>query len=196
MADTTISSLTNRQPNSSAVFPYSEGGTTYNASLSNILPKGLISLWYGSVANIPTGWALCDGTNSTPDLRDRFIVGAGTTYNPNNIGGSSAVTPSGTVGNTTLTIEQMPAHNHDITDNGHTHQPRIGGFMYGRANVTRSSMAVGGDATNYGDSPLTTNTTGITINNKGGGGSHTHTFTGTSQTNLPPYYALAYIMKL
>jgi len=195
MADTTISSLTNRQPNSSAVFPYSEGGTTYNASLSNILPKGLISLWYGSVANIPTGWVLCDGTNSTPDLRDRFIVGAGTTYNPNDTGGSSAVTPSGTVGNTTLTIEQMPAHNHDITDNGHTHQS-IKGFMYGRTGVTRSSMAVGGDVTNYGDSPLTTNTTGITINNKGGGGSHTHAFTGTSQTNLPPYYALAYIMKL
>ena len=97
MADVTISVLTNRQPNSSAVFPYSEGGTTYNASLSNILPKGLISMWYGSIASIPSGWALCDGTNSTPDLRDRFIVGAGTTYSPNNVGGSSAVTPAGAV---------------------------------------------------------------------------------------------------
>jgi microcystin-dependent protein len=184
MADTTISSLTNRQPNSSAVFPYSEDGTTYNASLSNILPKGLISLWYGSVVSIPTGWALCDGTNSTPDLRDRFIVGAGTTYNPNNVGGSSAVTPSGTVGNTTLTIEQIPAHNHTIGQNW-----RGGSSQSGGSGTFADTWAGGSPA-------ATANLSDMFTNNAGGGGAHTHTFTGTSQTNLPPYYALAYIMKL
>ena len=195
MADVSISELTNRQPNGSAAFPYSEGGVTYNATLNQIIPTGVIMMWSGSIASVPAGWSLCNGLNSTPDLRDRFIVGAGTTYSPNNVGGSSAVTPAGTVGDTTLTTTQRPAHSHTITDNGHTHQS-IKGFMYGRAGVTTSSMAVGGDAANYGANPLTKNTTGITINNIGGGGSHNHTFTGTSQTNLPPYYALAYIMKL
>jgi microcystin-dependent protein len=155
MADTTISSLTNRQPNNSAVFPYSEDGTTYNASLSNILPKGLISLWYGSVASIPTGWALCDGTNSTPDLRDRFIVGAGTTYNPGNIGGLSAVT---------LTIDQMPKHNHSISGSTWAGTGNGGSFMYGYLG-------------NYGTA------------GQDQGSDQPH-------ENRPPYYALAYIMKL
>lgn len=44
----------------------------------NIIPSGSILLWHGSIASIPTGWVLCDGTHSTPDLRGRFIVGAGT----------------------------------------------------------------------------------------------------------------------
>ena len=52
------------------------------------VPKGGIIKWSGAVADIPGGWALCDGTNGTPDLRNRFIVGAGDTYNPNDTGGS------------------------------------------------------------------------------------------------------------
>lgn len=44
--------------------------------------KGIICLWGGAIVDIPAGWHLCDGTNGTPDLRDRFVIGAGSTYNP------------------------------------------------------------------------------------------------------------------
>jgi hypothetical protein len=46
----------------------------------NGVPSGVITMWSGSIATIPSGWALCDGSNSTPNLKDRFIVGAGSSY--------------------------------------------------------------------------------------------------------------------
>ena len=49
---------------------------------------GMIIAWYGNTGNIPTGFVLCDGNNNTPDLRDRFIVGAGSAYSPGDTGGS------------------------------------------------------------------------------------------------------------
>jgi len=180
MADVTISELTNRQPNSSAVFPYSEGGTTYNAALSNILPKGLISMWYGSLATIPTGWALCDGTNNTPDLRNRFIVGA----NVDNAGiANTNITGSNTqTGGSKDAI--VVSHSHGITDPGHSH---LVSPSYGRNVGGGSNLVILGK--NYDPNPIgtTQNQTGITINSEGS--------SGTNQ-NLPPFYALAYIMKL
>lgn len=71
-------------------------------------PTGLICMWSGSIATIPTGWFLCNGANGTPDLRDRFIVGAGSTYAVNATGGEATHT---------LTTPEMPAHTH--TENGH-----------------------------------------------------------------------------
>ena len=56
----------------------------------NIIPTGVIVMWSGSIASIPTGWLICDGTNGTPDLRNRFIVGAGSTYSVAGTGGSAA----------------------------------------------------------------------------------------------------------
>ncbi len=67
------------------------------------IPAGVILLWSGTIADIPTGWALCDGQNNTPDLRDRFIVGAGSSYSVGDTGGANDVT---------LTIDQTPAHTH------------------------------------------------------------------------------------
>ena len=49
---------------------------------------GSVMMWSGSVATIPTGWQLCDGTNGSPDLRDKFVVGAGSTYAVDDTGGS------------------------------------------------------------------------------------------------------------
>lgn len=69
------------------------------------VPSGIIAMWSGTTGNIPTGWVLCDGTNSTPDLRDRFIVGSGTSYTTGDTGGAASVT---------LTTSQMPAHSHSI----------------------------------------------------------------------------------
>lgn len=63
--------------------------------------KGIIVMWSGSTSDIPNGWVLCDGAGSTPDLRDRFIVGAGNSYSVGNTGGSNGVT---------LTESQIPSY--------------------------------------------------------------------------------------
>ena len=59
-----------------------------------LVPTGLIAMWSGSNAAIPDGWALCDGSNGTPDLRDRFVVGSGSTYATGNTGGTNSGTTS------------------------------------------------------------------------------------------------------
>ena len=69
------------------------------------IPTGVIVLWSGAANAIPSGYVLCDGNNSTPDLRDRFIVGAGNSYSVGDTGGASSVT---------LTVNQIPSHNHTI----------------------------------------------------------------------------------
>ena len=84
---------------------------TSHANMGGILnivgsgvPTGGIIMWSG--ASVPGGWSLCDGTNSTPDLRDRFIVSSGSAYSIGNTGGANSVT---------LTVDQIPAHTHAIT---------------------------------------------------------------------------------
>lgn len=69
-------------------------------------PVGAIVIWSGASTAIPEGWALCNGANGTPDLRDRFIVGAGGSYSVGNTGGENTVT---------LTVNQMPSHNHSVS---------------------------------------------------------------------------------
>ncbi len=71
------------------------------------VPQGVIAMWSGSIKNIPSGWALCDGKNGTPDLRNRFIVGAGNSYAIGNTGGEKEVV---------LTIAQMPRHDHGVME--------------------------------------------------------------------------------
>jgi hypothetical protein len=142
------------------------------------LPVGGIIMWSGSVASIPSGWVLCNGSNGTPDLRDRFVVGAGSTYAVNATGGSADAT--------------LPTHTHTatststVTDPGHNHTFVIRNTI---DNGSNAYTAVGGQA---GTGTTTTETTGITVAT-----STTNANAGTSGTNanLPPYYALAYIMK-
>ena len=85
------------------------------------LPKGVIVMWSGAIASIPSGWALCDGSNGTPDLRDRFIGGAGQSWNPGHTGGShthghslSGIAVGVTVNAHTLTEAEIPSHHHRI----------------------------------------------------------------------------------
>lgn len=110
------------------------------------LPSGIILLWSGSIVNIPTGYVLCDGNNGTPDLRNRFLVGAGDTYNPDDSGGAVN-------------------HNHAFTATVHSHTLEYGTEVAGGAGFSSTT--------------------------------DTHAVTGTTDngSSLPPYYALAYIMK-
>lgn len=76
------------------------------------MERGIILIWSGTIATIPSGFILCNGANGTPDLRDRFVVGAGTTYNPADTGGAVN-------------------HNHTFTTDGHAHfgEPNILGNL-------------------------------------------------------------------
>jgi len=146
---------------------------TLDTKIDNIFSTGMIMMWSGSIVNIPIGWDLCDGQNGTPDLRDRFIVGAGNTHAVGATGGANSVT---------LTVAQMPAHNHSITDPGHRHS------VTNYAGVDQNNLRIDSRTINAQSGTLTTSsTTGITINNTGGGEAH---------ENRPPYYALAFIIKV
>ena len=143
-------------------------------------PTGGIILWSGSVASIPSGWALCNGSNGTPDLRNRFVVGAGSTYAVNATGGSAdAIVVSHT---------HTATSSSSVTDPGHAHN--VDG-AYGGGGNPGGSLNV--DNPSGKNRATTTATTGITVAT-----STTVASTGSSGTNanLPPYYALAYIMKL
>jgi hypothetical protein len=80
------------------------------------IPSGGILLWSGSIGSIPAGYVLCNGNNSTPDLRDRFIVGAGSTYAVDATGGSADATlPTHTHTATSTSVVTDPGHNHNYT---------------------------------------------------------------------------------
>jgi len=150
----------------------SAGGST-TPTWGNAFVAGMIMLWSGSSASIPSGWLLCDGSSSTPDLRNRFVVGAGSTYAVNATGGSADA------------IVVSHTHTATVTDSGHTHTTGTTGSTYigdGGAGGNRTYP------TGNGGSVTGTATTGITVANSTTGSSGTN-------ANLPPYYALCYIMK-
>ena len=143
-----------------------------NTSTGTTIPTGMISLWYGSIGSVPLGWYLCDGTNGTPDLRDKFVVGAGSAYSVAATGGS--------------TDAIVVTHNHTatsvVTDPGHAHGAQF--------QSSSTAFTPGGGANNTAPGNTASATTGITV-------ATTNTSAGVSGTNanLPPYYALAYVMK-
>ncbi|WP_130734450.1 hypothetical protein [Flavobacterium sp. J27] len=145
------------------------------------LPKGLISMWSGKVA--PDGWAICDGTNNTPDLSGRFIVGFDkNTADYNEIG------KTGGANNIVLTSEQIPAHSHSGTTNN------SGDHKHSFTGATKKGDGSGTGSSNAYYGALTRDTASAGI--------HSHSFktnpTGGDQPheNRPPYYVLAYIIKL
>ena len=152
------------------------------AFVRDIIPTGVIVMWSGTIATIPSGWLLCDGSNSTPDLRNRFIIAA----NADDGGAAkTAVTGSATqTGGSKDAIVISHTHTATVTDPGHTHNMTYGGPA--GSVPSRLSIASGGTQTN--SNPIATATTGITVSNSTEGSSGTN-------ANLPPYYALAYIMK-
>jgi microcystin-dependent protein len=135
----------------------------------------MIMMWSGSIASIPSGWGLCDGSSGRPDLRNRFVVGAGSTYAVNATGGSANA----------IVVAHSHTASSSVSDPGHVHTANAGlsdfdggPFGGGRAQIAQI---------------LTTNSavTGISV-------STSIASAGSSGTNanLPPYFALAYIIKL
>ena len=119
------------------------------------VPVGGIIMWSGATNNIPSGWALCDGNNGTPNLQDKFIVGAGSSYAVDATGGSA-----------------------DATLVSHTHN-----LLYNHGSFGGSSGAV---TPRSGNTPVTPGISGR-VSTEG---------SSATNANLPPYYALCYIMKL
>jgi microcystin-dependent protein len=130
-------------------------------------------MWSGSIASIPSGWLLCNGSSGTPDLRDRFVVGAGNIYAVGATGGSA---------NATLVSH---THTASVTDPGHEHT------------ITVANQSTAVDSTSGGDNTPIVSSTSLTTNSNTTGISVGISTTGSSASNanLPPYYALAYIMK-
>ncbi len=138
----------------------------------DLVPAGAIIMWSGAIGSVPTGWQICDGSNGTPDLRDRFIVGAGSTYAVGATGGAAEVT---------LSVAQMPAHNHSASTN------QTGGIEFSRTDRHGGGIYYGTGTIHYeNNSSMGNHSHSVTVNNTGGGQAH---------ENRPPYYALALICK-
>ena len=155
------------------------------AAATAAFPSGGIIMWSGSIASIPSGWYLCDGSNSTPDLRNRFIVGAGSSYSVGGTGGSADAIVVSHTHSFSATTSSNGDHSHGYDDAYFAEQPNSGLLGSGDSDS---------DNTYKYRSPRPTTDTA---------GAHTHSVSGTSgstgssgtNANLPPYYALAYIMK-
>lgn len=167
------------------------------AFVHSVLPYGVILMWSGSTSTIPSGFALCNGSSGTPDLRDRFIVGAGNLYNPNTTGGNTSPTVTtatagshshtGSTGSTVLNLTQIPAHSHLMTEvpgASRIYDGAIDG-SYHAGNQDRTYSNRNTESAGGGQGHLHS----ISVD-----GDHTHSV--TLQPILPPYYALCYIMKV
>ena len=203
-------------------------------NLSGPVPSGGIIMWSGSSNNIPAGWKLCDGSDGTPNLSGRFVVGIGnngeTSYQSNEMDGSD---------NVSLSIPNLPSHNHagnTGTEGSHEHIYKDRFYIENNAaidnaNDMHSSWNMGpvtqdggswpqhNDGMGSGDtdgdnnsylytfgktssgtlSPADKFSNGTTLNNHSNSAVHSHSISsqgnGTSFSNKPKYFALAFIMK-
>jgi hypothetical protein len=163
----------------------------YALNAGSGIPKGVIVMWSGNPGNVPEGWALCDGQNQTPDLRDRFIVGTGGGYLVGNTGGSTQINLDSHKHNLSsdqFKINSDGSHTHAVTGSttgipsGFNFDPRIRNnsdenYMGHQHNISGTAQSAG------------SHTHTIDAGNTDDAGSAT-------LDNRPPYYALAFIMKL
>ena len=141
------------------------------------LPSGLIAIWKGSTSTIPDGWVLCDGQNGTPDLRDKFVLGAGNSYSVGNTGGEETHA---------LTVGEMPSHSHNTTYSIRTTLLRSSTRLDGAGYYTDRNEYVY-SANNASEAYAYEFAYGESIISDTGGNS--------AHNNMPPYYALCFIMK-
>ncbi|MCA0208131.1 MAG: hypothetical protein LCH74_03625 [Proteobacteria bacterium] len=157
--------------------------------LKALMPRGIVTEWWGSLPDIPVGWLLCNGANGTPDLRDRFIVGAGGAYDVGDTGGSvEHGHPGSAVAAHVLTEAQMPGHRHLTT------VAAVGSGALTAANSIFEASNSGGDSEYSLDGTVAEPTIGRT-SSTGGGAAHDHGLTIDAADSRPPYFALAFIMK-
>lgn len=142
-------------------------GSGWASSPPTGVPSGAILMWSGSIATIPAGWNLCDGSNGTPNLVNKFVIAAGGTYAVNATGGSADAI--------------VVAHSHGINDPTHAHPYQIPYAQNFRGNGSEPGWNA-----EFTGSTTGAAATGITIQSAGASGTN---------ANLPPYFALAYIMK-
>ena len=138
-------------------------------------PPGIIIIWSGFIANIPLGWKLCDGTLSTPDLREKFSRGVPSAVtNPGSVGGVTTVT---------ITTGNMSAHLHSGNGQNHSHLMRVSDVDGGGG---QGKMLLGGNGVDR--SPPASSNDKVTnpVQSQGGGGAH---------NNIPLYYEVVYLQK-
>ena len=137
---------------------------------------GMIILWYGDTSNVPTGFVLCDGNNSTPDLRDRFVIGAGNNFSAGSTGGNNSLT---------LTEANLPSHRHFVVSND------LGGQNRTNSNVSANNQVRKGT----GASNLFEGYNLASTGSDAASGRSSAVGSGTPIDNKPAYHALCYIMK-
>lgn len=138
-----------------------------NGGSGSGVPAGVILAWSGTIATIPDGWVLCDGTNGTPDLRNRFIAGAVTDFGAD---------PVSTIEGAAMHLGGTNSHSHSVTDAGHQHN--FANTLDSGSEILDSNPGGNWNAELTG--AVDTATTGITID---------------TELTVPPWMALAYIMK-
>ena len=136
--------------------------------------RGMVIMWYGNLNAIPSGWRLCDGLDGTPDLRNRFVVGAGADYVVGQTGGNALHSHNINVGFHTLTVAELPPHSHTIPE-------------------TIGEEDVRGGQKQYGATP-----TGgvVTTSSSGGNQGHNHPGSADNADHRPPFYGLGFLMRL
>jgi len=207
---TKIDKVPAAQTGNIAQFNATGGLADSGETVESVVPSGGIIMWSGLLTSIPSGWNLCDGSNGTPDLRNRFVVGAGDQYQRNDIGGSDTVQ---------LTENQMPSHDHtmdsagDHNHNGTNNTSQSGsvgtaiidgaGIFQGPSGVFSVSNSSGKATEGSGANATSFKTLEFNdIHNHSieTDGDHTHNINNAggdeAHENRPPYLALAYIMKL
>lgn len=142
------------------------------------VPSGGILIWHGAANAIPSGWALCDGTNGTPDLRGKFVLGNNDSHAIGSTGGAETVK---------LAANQMPSHTHVEYFTGPDYTEGAPAKLNYEANVGKGSTTGTYVKKSYLARASTFNNLVITTGSAGGTAAH---------NNMPPYYTLAYIMKL
>jgi len=224
--DTTLTNVSIANATTTTL-PYNSNNTSVatTAFVQSVFPTGMIMMWNNSTNPIPAGWQLCNGTNGTPDLRDRFILGSGGTYPTGSTGGNESVTlgSSNMVGHnhsatSTFTGAALGTHTHGVTDPGHVHFPpdytNILGYsgtapwitqaLPGKdGNIDGSYSAFNQDRTSF-DGPTKSASTGVSI-----GAASAGVVSGTVTTTIgtafgtaapfdirPKYYALCFIQKM
>lgn len=162
-----------------------------------VLKTGMIILWAGTIASIPAGWILCNGAGA-PDLRDRFVVGAGNAYGVGSTGGTTNHSHSISVVGTSLSVDQIPSHRHfALSHTGVETGPQqvLSILNAGATASVGFAKPVGFDlSATYID--LDPKQGSPFISNTGSGVAHTHGASSAVVDSRPPFYALAYIMKV